>query len=145
MSTVVFDANVFVQAALSERGPAFACLEAARLNNCQLLVTESILAEVKEVMDRLAQTSKYADLLTEDRIQTYIELIRACAQVEDEPPELVTIERDPDDEVYLNLAIWGDCEYLVTRDKYLLEFDLDSLPGSQLRIVQPVEFLKQWE
>lgn len=145
MSTVVFDANVFVQAALSDRGPAFACLESAKLNNCQLLVTESILAEVREVMFRLSQVKKYADLLTEDRILAYLELIRTHAQVRDEPPEVATLDRDPDDEVYLNLAISADCEYLVTRDKDLLEFDLDQVAAGRLRIVQPVEFLKQWE
>ena len=62
-----------------------------------------------------------------------------------EPTRSHLLPRDPDDEVFLNLAIQSDAEFLVTRDRDLLDLMDDSEFCSQfphLRIVAPVGFLE---
>lgn len=49
--------------------------------------------------------------------------------------------RDPKDDIFLACALAGQCDYLVTGDRDLL--DLQGHPGlGQLRIVTPREFLE---
>jgi predicted nucleic acid-binding protein len=60
------------------------------------------------------------------------------------------LPRDPKDEKYINLAIGVEADYIVSRDKDLLDLmtgiDLESKEFRQrfrpLKIVEPIEFLK---
>lgn len=55
-----------------------------------------------------------------------------------EPPDFTGISRDPKDDPVIAAALVGDCDYIITSDKDLLE-----LGGSQtMKIVTPAEFLK---
>lgn len=143
IATVIFDANIFVQAALSERGPAFACLSQVQEGEYELIVTRSILDEVEEVLERLSRVPRYSGLLTDERIRVYIELLGSHARLMPEPPEIIKLARDPDDEVYLNTAIASKADFLVTRDKDLLEFELEQGFEGRLRIVDPTTFLAE--
>lgn len=61
-------------------------------------------------------------------------------------PRVESLERDPKDEPYLNLAIATKAEYLVTRDRDLLDLMHDSSFQQRypdLRILDPVEFLNE--
>lgn len=138
---VVFDANVFLQAALSERGPAFSCLAQVQDGMFDLILTRSILDEVEEVLERLSKVPRYSNLLTDERIRAYIELLGNHAVLVPEPPETISLPRDPDDEVYLNAALEYDADFLITRDKDLLEFELEEALSGRLRIVDPTTFL----
>ena len=63
------------------------------------------------------------------------------------------LPRDPDDEPYLNLALEADAQFLVTRDRDLLDLmrsDTKEGRDSQsrfpdLKIVDPVMFMKEIE
>jgi predicted nucleic acid-binding protein len=60
-------------------------------------------------------------------------------------PKAFSYERDPHDEPYLNLAIAVDAQYLVSRDKDLLDLMADSAFRGQypgLSIVDPVTLLR---
>lgn len=137
---VVFDANVFVQAALSDRGPAFGCLSQLQSGKCDLLVTRSILDEVEKVLERLSKLPRYSDYLTSVQIRAYVDLLGSHVRLMPEPPAIISLPRDPDDEVYLNSAIAYKADFLVTRDKDLLEFELDEAIRDRLRIVDPATF-----
>ena len=52
MTSAVFDCMVFLQAATSDRGPAFACLALAESNEVTLYVSPAILTEVRDVLTR---------------------------------------------------------------------------------------------
>ena len=59
---------------------------------------------------------------------------------------MFTLDRDPKDEIYVNLAIEAGASYLVSRDKDLLDLMNDPdfrsrFPG--LTILDPVAFLKE--
>lgn len=150
---VVFDANILIQAALSDRGPAFACVQLVRDNGVELVVTRMILEEVTEVLVRLSSKPKYEALLSRTTIESFADLLRRMATVCDEPSRVFMLPRDPDDEVYVNLAIATGATLIASRDRDLLDLmESDQQEAISLRqeypdirIVSPVVFLRQME
>lgn len=139
---VVFDANVLVQALLSGRGPAFACVESVRAGEVELVATESILAEVGEVLLRIAVKPRYAGLLTEGQIAAFLADLRVQATILSEPPRRFELPRDPDDEVYVNLAAEAGATLLASWDKDLLHLMEETNAGEDFRARFPgVEIL----
>jgi uncharacterized protein len=146
---VVFDCMVFVQALARPKGPAGACLERARSGACELLVSDAILAEARVVIARpklrrafiLASDPDINDFFT--RLATFVTRI-------DPVPDAFVLSRDPKDSMYLNLAITGNAELVVSRDNDLLDLmtanDADATAFRttypRIRIVDPVAFLQ---
>ena len=60
----VFDCMVFLQAAVSRRGPAFALLTLAETGRLELLISAEILSELREVLLRPAVQQKFPLLNT---------------------------------------------------------------------------------
>jgi putative PIN family toxin of toxin-antitoxin system len=148
---VVFDANILIQAAISGRGPAYACLELVEKGAIELSVTESILDEVEEILHRLSTKRKYSEFLVPATIEKTIRRIREIAKVHAEPPHVFDLARDRDDEVYVDLAVATGAVYLTSRDRDLLDLMdpgqdagrdfLDRYPN--LRILDPLELLQE--
>ena len=61
-------------------------------------------------------------ILTGDFIAAFLDRIQHIGTRVDPVPALFEFPRDPDDEPYLNLAAHGAAQYLVTRDRNLLDF-----------------------
>jgi putative PIN family toxin of toxin-antitoxin system len=145
MIAVVFDCMVFLQAAASDRGPAFACLSLVESNHVTLSLSPAILAEVKDVLSRPKLRAKFPSL-TPERVDLFLLKVASIAVVTADAPDAGFPLRDPDDLPYLNLAIATGAAYLVTRDPDLLDLMKDSAflaQHSHLRIVDPVEFLQK--
>ena len=140
----VLDCVVFVQAALSEQGPAARLLRMAEAHIVELVVSGAVLDEVAEVLERPSLRAK-SPQLTLQRIDQFLDHVRRVATFVAEVPRLVRLERDPDDEAYVNLAIAAGVEYIVTRDRDLLDLSGEGVPmtasGKRLRIVTPEDFL----
>ncbi len=147
---VVFDANLFIQALLSGRGPAFVCFELIGTGAIELDLTESILSEIEEVLRRLSRKAKYIPHLSNEVISSFLMGTRARAHIEPEPLHVFDLARDKDDEVYIDLAIAVGAKYLTSRDKDLLDLmKQDSPDGLDFRvrfpaltIIDPVDFLR---
>ncbi len=68
-------------------------------------------------------------------------------------PKRFKLPRDPDDEPYVNAAIESGAQFLITRDRDLLELmNSDTKDGRdfqfrfpQLKILNPVDFLRALE
>jgi uncharacterized protein len=66
-------------------------------------------------------------------------------------PALFPFERDPDDEPYLNLAVHAAAQYLVTRDRDLLDLAEPRTDAARqlkrtcpgLRVLDPVKLLRE--
>jgi len=66
-------------------------------------------------------------------------------------PALFRLPRDPDDELYINLALAGNAHYLITRDRDLLDLAARATREAQylhrlrpeLRILDPVALLRE--
>jgi putative PIN family toxin of toxin-antitoxin system len=107
-------------------------------------VSDHVLAEVREVLERPRVRAKNPAVTDETTRELLDRLARIATKVAD-VPSLFSLPRDPDDEPYVNLALAADADYLVTRDRDLL--DLMNDPGfrashPRLIILNPVALLQ---
>ena len=109
----VYDCMVFLQAVANPRGPAFRCFEAVESKQTTLLVCPSIVIELHDVLNRAELRTRFRRL-TPDSVAEFLRRILSIAEQRPDPGPLFTLPRDPDDEVYLNLALEGQANHLVT-------------------------------
>jgi uncharacterized protein len=132
---VVLDANVFISALLSPAGtPAqiLSCWEAQRF---ELIISTVILDELDRVLHYPKLQASYH--LPEDGIQLFLRLLRAQATLISPVGMLSVIEQDPTDNRYLECAIDGDAQIIVSGDRHLLQ--LKEYQGIQ--ILAPAGFI----
>ena len=113
MKRVVLDTNIIVSSALG--GALELILDKWAEEAFTLIVTSDILAEYFEVINRPKFKLKQATI---DRI------IRYCYQFAEfvvSEEHIQFIDADPKDDKFLEAAIAGNAEYIVSGDTYLLE------------------------
>ena len=101
---VVFDGMIFIQAVLSETGPAaqlFKLLEAGKFS---LFVSNEVFAEVKDVLSR-PKLRAGKQSLTDELIEAFIKRVSRQSTLVKHVPRQFTYTRDPKDEKYINLAV----------------------------------------
>ena len=145
----VFDCGVFLQGLMSKTGPAKAYLELVENNDVRLVMSEAILAEIKDVISRthLKKLSRY---LTDEKAEALIDLILEKAEFVENVGQHFIYPRDKTDEPYLNLAIETGAGFLIARDRDLLNLMTDHSDEAKefrqrfrrLKIVSPAEFLR---
>ncbi len=146
---VVFDCNTFLQAALNEESPAGSCYKLVEEGTIELFVSQEVLDEIEDVINR-PQIRERFDTLTGERIESFLNSIKNLAVIVRKIPQVFSLPRDVDDEIYINLAVKCEADYIVTRDKDLIDlmtnYDIESKKFRQkfrpLKIVQPLEFLR---
>ena len=116
----------------------------------RLYVSEDVLAEVEEVLSR-PEIRTHFPPLTDEVIGAFLLRLRNIAQSMRHVPKKFSYSRDPDDEPYINLAVETKADYLVSRDRDLL--DLMTAYSSEakefrqrfrpLRVIEPLEFLQE--
>lgn len=144
---VVFDCMVFLQGAGRPSGPARACFHLVDEGRVELFLSANIAAEIRDVLSRPKTQQKFP-LLTAEWVEMFLRAIQSKAIAVASVPKIESLERDPKDEPYLNLAIAAKARYLVSRDRDLLDLMAD--PGfrkryPELYVLDPVEFLKEIE
>jgi len=114
-----------------------------------LVISPDILAELHDVLSR-SQLRRDFPLLTDEKVEQLIETLLLKGRLLRNVPRRFELPRDPEDEPYLNAAIESGAQFLVTRDRDLLDLmNLDTKQGRdfqfrfpQLKILNPVEFLE---
>ena len=147
---VVFDCVIFLQGLIKESGPAVTCLEGFEQGRFQLAISTEILSELHDVLSRSSLRRSFS-LLTEEKANQLIELLLSKGKLFRSVTKHFELARDPDDEPYLNLAIESGAQFLVTRDRDLLDlmrWDTDEGRDFQsrypnIRILDPVAFMKE--
>jgi putative PIN family toxin of toxin-antitoxin system len=140
----VFDCMVFLQGAGRPAGPARACFRLVDEGEATLCVSAEILAEVRDVLTR-PKTRRKFPLLTSEWVENFVQNVESKAVVLAEVPRAFTLERDPKDEPYLNLALAAGAQYLVSRDLDLLDLMKDEgfrQRCPDLTILGPAAFLQ---
>ena len=110
----------------------------------RVFITEAILAEIEDVLNCPKLRKKYS-VLTDEKIAEVLQSVRAHAVLIENINRIYAFERDPNDEVFINLALVCEAEFLVSRDNDLLDLRKDEsfkISFPQLRIVSPAEFLE---
>jgi putative PIN family toxin of toxin-antitoxin system len=144
MISAVFDCVVYVQAALSRKGPAFACLQLAEAEYVTLYVSDQILDEIRRALSYPSLRQRYTRI-TDETVSQFLEHLEKISVITQNPATVFSLRRDPKDEPYINLAVETAATFIVSRDADLL----DLMKNEQFRktylgitILDPVAFLR---
>ncbi len=145
---VVLDCNVFLQSLLNPRSVASKCVESVRDRRVNLFISRDTLNEFRDVIFRPNIFSKLPDM-TASQIELFIdEIVNISALVKSVPTKF-RFERDPKDEIFINLAIAAGADFIVSRDNDLLDLMTTHTDEAKefrqrfrrLKVVSPPEFL----
>ena len=120
MSTLaVYDCMLYFRAAARPRlaRPIFDFVHSGQVALC---LGPDVLAEIRDVLTRPKLIAKYP-ALTRQAVDAFLAHHLRMATWIDDVPEHYVLARDPDDSIYLNLAITAGAPYIVTTDLDLLE------------------------
>lgn len=135
MIRAMLDANVLVSAILSPKGTPAKVLTAWQAERFHLVLSEAILDEIDRVLryPRIARRHRWS----EERLRGFIEDLAHLAIMTPGATQLAVIAEDPPDDRYLECAIEGEADYIVSGDQHLLE--LGEYQG--IKILTPRAFL----
>ncbi|MBD0372590.1 MAG: putative toxin-antitoxin system toxin component, PIN family [Pyrinomonadaceae bacterium] len=131
----VFDTNVIVSAALLAGSIPRQAFDKA-IDEGRILISVPVLLELSEVLSR-NKLNKY--LLEEDRMRFLIALLKEAELVE--ITEVITDCRDIKDNKFLELAVSGKADCIVSGDEDLLVLN----PFRATPILTPKEFLHSFK
>jgi uncharacterized protein len=130
---IVFDTNVFISGALSSTSTPALALERA-VRSGQLLASA---ATLRELMERLL-SSKFDPYVTREKREAL--LLRLAPLVEIvEIVQIVRACRDATDDKFLEVAVNGRADVIVTGDRHLLELH----PFRSAAILTPADYLRR--
>jgi len=124
MIRAVIDTNVALSGLLWWGQPA-KLLARAEAGEFQILVTESMISELTRVICLRKFTKRFNELeaTPEDALTFYKNLVKFCKQ----PPELKIKCNDPDDFIFVELAVAESAHFIVSGDSHLL--DIQTVKG----------------
>ncbi len=131
----VVDTNILVRALIMPQGTVGPVLLRLRRGEYTLLYAQPLLEELMDVLNRPRIRHKYS--LTEDDIQTVVSLILLCGEAV-APEKRITVCRDPRDDKFLEVAVTGKADVIVSGDQDLLVLN----PFAGIPILPPVRYLQ---
>ena len=134
---VVVDTNVLASALIRRQGATGQVLRHLRDGRFTIVYSVPLLVELVEVLSRPQIQQKYH--IQSDDISALINLIRLRGELVS-PERKIDACRDPSDNRFLEAAVEGDAEAIVTGDADLLDMtEFESVP-----ILRVAEFLAQF-
>jgi hypothetical protein len=128
----VLDTNVLISAIVFGGKPRN-ILERIIKGKIRLAVSESILQEVKAVLD--GNKFQYPPQLT----HTIISEIEAVSELVKPKKSIKAVGKDPDDNKFLECALEAGAHFIITGDMHLLELEI----YKGVRIMNPADFLRE--
>lgn len=132
----LLDTNVFISYLLTPQhaGSVKVIFEALGRNQFTLLLPDEV---VDEILDVIANHPHLIGRVSSDKLTTFLELLRAVAEVTPRIEQTIpAIARDVKDDYLLAYAVVGQADYLVTGDKDLLVLG----EVAEVKIVSTVAF-----
>lgn len=128
---VVLDTNIFISGIFWKGDPYKILL---LWKDCKLQIVTSI-----EILQELSKTlSDFKIQLKGELKKEWIELIMKNSILVSPIKKLKVVKNDPTDDKFIEAAITGNAEYIITNDKHLLKIII----YQDIRIVKPKEFLQ---
>ncbi|MGD0887602.1 MAG: putative toxin-antitoxin system toxin component, PIN family [Thermodesulfovibrionales bacterium] len=137
MIRVVIDANQFVSALLKPDSNPAAVIRMAREEKIQLVMSSEIVEEIRAVLLYPKIVKRHH--LPPEEIDLFLQKLMKVAVVTHSRLELDVIKEDPSDNKYLECAIEGRADYIISGDSHLTS--LKTFHG--VRIVDPAHFLEK--
>ena len=149
---VVFDCNLFVQGIANRNSPARKALRLVFNGAIMLFVSNPIIRELRDVLNR-SEVRRCLPGINDRIVNAFLTKLEAKAIIITNVSEEYHYERDPDDEMYINLAIVANARYLVSRDQDLLDLVTTSTDVARqfrsrypfLRIMKAADFIAEIE
>jgi putative PIN family toxin of toxin-antitoxin system len=135
MMRAVVDTNILVRALIMPHGSVGPVLLRLRRGDYSLLYAQSLLEELVDVLNRPRIREKYG--LTDEDLETVVNLILVQGEAVT-PVERITACRDPKDDKFLEVAVAGKANVIVSGDQDLLVLH----PFSGIPILTPAAFLR---
>ncbi len=136
MIRAVLDANVIISALIQPKGASGQILIGLLdRNSFELIVSPAILAEVRCALS-YPKVRKYIKSSDED-LELWVASIELIAQPVDGKIRIRAVAEDPDDDKYIEAAVEGLAQFVVTGDKHILALKF----YENIRIVTPRVFL----
>ena len=129
----VVDTNVLVSVILSPSNTSRLAVEKST-NHGVLVFSNETIAELFEVLQR-EKFDKY--VLKEKRVKFGERLIAMSSLIP--VSSVLKLCRDPKDDMFLNLAVDGHADYLISGDPDLLVLN----PFQNIKIIRPIDFLSE--
>ena len=147
---VVFDCNVLLQAAARHKSPAARCLTLAEKGLVQLFVSKEVLFEIEDVLNRPEVRTHFPDL-SDEIAGAFLKRLRNLSDFVSKVPRTFRYSRDEDDEPYIDLAVGVSADFIVSRDKDLLDLMTGHTEDCKefrqrfrtLKVIEPVDLLKE--
>ncbi|PSQ36781.1 MAG: putative toxin-antitoxin system toxin component, PIN family [Halobacteriales archaeon SW_8_66_22] len=127
----VLDTNVLISGVIATGVPHELLVKGFN-HEYQIVVSVETLAEFRNTLLKYPERFH----MDETEIQEEVETIRYFAEFVAPQEDITAVEDDPDDDKFLEAAVAGDVDYLVSGDGHLLS--LDSFRG--IEIVEPRTF-----
>ena len=136
MLRAVLDANVIISALIQPKGASGRILTSLlERNSFELIVSPAILAEVRRSLS-YPKVRKYIKTSDED-LDLCVASIELIAQPVAGNLRIHAVAADPDDDKYVEAAVEGLAQFVVTGDKHLLSLE----SYENIRIVTPRVFV----
>ena len=138
MIRAVVDTNILVSAVIKPSGRVGPVLQRLRRRECSLLISRATLDEFTQVIFRPHLRKKYG--LTDRVLRSTIRLIGLRSELV-HPGRRIAISRDPYDDKFLEVAVGGNADVVVSGDEDLLTLtEFEGIP-----IIPPSRFLATLE
>lgn len=133
MFKVVLDANILISAILFG-GPPRKCLELAIEGKIELFTSKEIIAELTGVLKR----EKFG--IQEENLHYIVTALESITNLVTPKQRFNIVEKDPEDNKFIECAIEADADFIVSGDKHLLEIS----EFQKIKILKPTNFLKNY-
>ncbi|MCO5185676.1 MAG: putative toxin-antitoxin system toxin component, PIN family [Anaerolineae bacterium] len=131
---VVVDTNILVSGIIKPSGLTGAVLRQLRDGNFTILYAPVLLDELVDVLNRPRICDKYR--IAHEDIKTIVALVMLRGEGVT-PDRKISVCRDPKDDMFLEIAVAGDADVIVSGDEDLLVLN----PFEGIQIVAPRDFL----
>ena len=133
---VILDTNVWLSGIFWD-GEASKIIEKAEKKNLQILISEDILSEIVNVLNKESKFQKYI-LNLKSSVEEILRTILSISSLIKIKTKLQIIKADPKDNIILEAGLEGKAEYIISYNAHLLNM----IEFRGIKIIAPKEFLK---
>ena len=128
---VVLDTNVFVSG-IFWIGSSYDVLTAWKDVRFTLVTSLSCISEIVKVL------SDFKIRLPDETIREWVDLIVQNSEIVEPKEKIDIVKDDPNDNIFVEAAVAGNADYIVSQDKHLLKLK----EFKKIKIITPEEFNK---
>jgi uncharacterized protein len=130
---IVLDTNVFISGIFFS-GPPSRILKAWQDQKLQIVISTKIINEYRRVAEEFSSKYHQIDILP------IIELVTIHSQIIDTEGINITLCEDSDDDKFIECALAGKCNIIVSGDKHLLKLKR----YKNIMIMKPSDFVAEY-